>query len=48
MDPYIYELMGKNIMMISIIAPILDADGNFLGVTGVDVGLENMQEELLV
>ena len=48
MDPYIYELMGKNIMMISILAPILDADGNFLGVTGVDVGLENMQEELLV
>lgn len=48
MDPYIYELMGKNIMMISIIAPILDAEGNFLGVTGVDVGLENMQEELLV
>lgn len=48
MDPYVYELMGKNIMMISIIAPILDADGNFLGVTGVDVGLDNMQEKLLV
>lgn len=48
MDPYIYELMGKNIMMISIIAPILDADGNFLGVTGVDVGLDNMQEQLMV
>lgn len=48
MAPYDYELMGKNIMMISIIAPILDADGNFLGVTGVDVGLDDMQEELLV
>lgn len=48
MDPYIYELMGKNIMMISIIAPIYDAQGEFLGVTGVDVGLDNMQEQLLV
>lgn len=48
MDPYIYELMGKNIMMISIIAPILDAEGQFFGVSGVDVGLDNMQENMLV
>lgn len=48
MDPYIYELMGKNIMMISIIAPIFDAQGEFLGVTGVDVALDHMQEQLLV
>ncbi len=48
MDPYIYELMGKNIMMISIIAPVWDAEGEFLGVTGVDMGLDNMQEQLLV
>ena len=48
MEPYIYELMGKNIMMISIIAPVFDAEGNFLGVTGVDVGLDDMQEQLLV
>ena len=48
MEPYIYELMGKNIMMISIIAPVFDAEGNFLGVTGVDVGLDDMKEHLLV
>lgn len=48
MEPYIYELMGKNIMMISIIAPVFDAEGKFLGVTGVDVGLDDMQEQLLV
>lgn len=48
MDPYVYELMGKNIMMISVIAPIFDAQGEFLGVAGVDVGLDNMQEQLLV
>ena len=48
MDPYVYELMGKNIMMISIIAPVFDAEGEFFGVTGVDVALDNMQEQLLV
>ncbi len=48
MDPYVYELMGRNIMMISIIAPVFDAQGEFLGVTGVDVALDHMQEELLV
>lgn len=48
MDPYIYELMGKNIMMISIISPVWDAEGEFLGVSGVDVALDKMQEQLLV
>lgn len=48
MDPYVYELMGKNIMMISIIAPLWDAEGQFFGVSGVDVGLDNMQENMLV
>ncbi len=48
MDPYIYELMGENIMMISIIAPVWDAEDVFLGVSGVDVALDNMQEKLLV
>lgn len=48
MDPYVYNLMGKNIMMISIISPIWNAEGEFFGVAGVDVGLDNMQERLLV
>lgn len=48
MEPYVYELMGNNIMMISIISPVWDAEGNFLGVSGVDVGLQDMQKKLLV
>lgn len=42
-EPYIYNLMGKDIMMISILAPIWDADGVFLGVGGVDMALADMQ-----
>ncbi len=48
MDPYVYQLMGKDIMMISIISPVWDAEGDFLGVSGVDVALDDMQEHLLV
>lgn len=48
MDPYVYELMGEKIMMISIIAPVWDTEGNFFGVAGVDVGLHNLQDKLLV
>ena len=35
-------------MMISIIAPLWDAQGEFLGVCGVDVALDKMQEQLLI
>lgn len=45
MEPYIYELRGTEIMMISIIAPIYDANGVFLGVAGCDVALDDMQSQ---
>lgn len=45
MEPYIYQLQGKDIMMISIIAPIYDANGDFLGVAGCDVALADMQTQ---
>lgn len=43
MEPYVYELMGKEIMMISVIAPIRDTNGNFMGVAGMDVALDDIQ-----
>ncbi|MBO5144888.1 MAG: HAMP domain-containing protein [Lachnospiraceae bacterium] len=45
MEPYVYELQGKDIMMISIIAPVYDADGNFFGVAGCDLALADMQNQ---
>ena len=44
-EPYVYELKGENIMMISIIAPVYDANGDFLGVAGCDVALADMQTQ---
>ncbi len=45
MEPYVYQLKGKDIMMISIIAPMYDAEGQFLGVAGCDVALADMQTQ---
>ena len=45
MEPYVYQLRGKDIMMISIIAPMYDAEGDFLGVAGCDVALDDLQTQ---
>lgn len=46
MEPYIYSLRGEeDIMMISIIAPVYDAEGAFLGVAGCDVALSDMKTQ---
>lgn len=45
MEPYVYELQGESIMMISVIAPIYDVSGNFLGVAGCDVALDDLQSQ---
>lgn len=46
MEPYVYQLRGtEDIMMISIIAPIYDANGDFLGIAGCDVALNDMQSQ---
>jgi len=45
MEPYVYELRGEDIMMISIIAPVYDADGTFFGVAGCDLALKDMQSQ---
>ena len=47
-EPYVYELKGENIMMISIIAPVYDANGDFLGVAGCDVALADMQTQSML
>ncbi len=46
MEPYVYSLRGtEDIMMISIIAPVYNAEGEFFGVAGCDVALNDMQTQ---
>jgi methyl-accepting chemotaxis protein len=44
-EPYSYETTGGAIEMISVMLPILDKTGDFLGAVGFDVSLTQLQEE---
>jgi methyl-accepting chemotaxis protein len=44
LDPYRYNIGGKDIMISSIAAPILGPDGKVLGVVGVDFDIHAFQE----
>jgi methyl-accepting chemotaxis protein len=44
-DPYVYPVAGKDVMMVSTMAPIL-VDSAFAGVIGVDLPLEWIQKDL--
>ncbi len=43
LDPFEYEVGGKNILMTSIAVPIQDKNGTIVGVTGVDLALDKLQ-----
>lgn len=42
-EPYIDNSSGKDIIMISIVSPILDNLGTFMGIVGADVNLQSIQ-----
>jgi len=45
-NPYSYPVAGKEILMTSLVVPIKDANGKFLGIAGVDVELAALQKKL--
>ena len=45
LDPYEYSVGGKTILMTSLVTPILEGD-QFLGVTGVDIALSDLQTHI--
>jgi len=44
-EPYLYPVQGKELLMITASAPII-VDGKFLGVVGIDLLTESLNEEL--
>lgn len=44
-DPYQYELDGKKVLVTSIVVPI-KYEGKYVGVTGIDIKLETIQQKL--
>ncbi|AZV55876.1 methyl-accepting chemotaxis protein [Clostridium sp. AWRP] len=43
-EPYTYKINGKDTLITSLTMPILDDSGNFLGVVGADIKLQNLQQ----
>ncbi len=42
-DPYIYPVQGKDVLMTSLVVPIM-VDGQFYGIAGVDLALDFLQQ----
>ncbi len=45
-EPYMYNIDGQNTLMMSLVLPLLDGQGNYLGIVGADVSLEEIQKQL--
>jgi methyl-accepting chemotaxis protein len=45
-EPYTYEVAGKKVLMTSIVLPILDAKGEFVGIVGADIALDSLQHKI--
>lgn len=46
LDPFIYKVEGKDVLMTSLIMPILDKSGNFIGIVGADIDLTSLQNKV--
>jgi len=44
-DPYVYTVSGVPTLMTSLVAPLM-VNGRFVGISGVDIGLKDLQAEL--
>ena len=45
LEPYIYKVAGKEVLMTSVVAPIMEG-GKVVGVAGVDVALDQLQTKV--
>ncbi|SMB87826.1 Cache domain-containing protein [Desulfonispora thiosulfatigenes DSM 11270] len=42
-EPYMYKVNGKDILITSLTMPIIDNNGNFIGIVGADISLDAIQ-----
>ncbi|MEC0230196.1 methyl-accepting chemotaxis protein [Paenibacillus alba] len=45
-EPYLYPISGKDVLITSLIMPILDKQGNFVGIIGADIALSDLQRQI--
>lgn len=44
LDPYTYPIQGKEVQLTSLVVPIMDEDEQFIGIGGIDLTLERIQD----
>ncbi len=42
-DPYFYPIRGKDTLLTSLVVPIKNKEGSFIGIAGIDLALDNLQ-----
>jgi methyl-accepting chemotaxis protein len=42
-DPYVYKVQGKDVLMTSLVVPLFDTHGAFVGIAGIDLKLDTIQ-----
>lgn len=45
-EPYIYKVNGEDVLMTSLVIPILDDKDKFIGIVGADIALSSLQEKI--
>ncbi len=43
LDPYTYTIQGKDVLLTSLMVPLFNSEKKFIGVTGIDLTLDNLQ-----
>jgi methyl-accepting chemotaxis protein len=43
-DPYLYNVQGRDVLMVSLVVPVKDAAGKFTGIAGIDLTLDAIQQ----
>ncbi|WP_159884696.1 methyl-accepting chemotaxis protein [Paenibacillus puerhi] len=46
MEPYFYQTNGEDTLLTSLVVPILDKNGEFLGIVGADLTLDALQQRV--
>lgn len=46
MEPYYYKIDDKDVLLTSLVIPIIDENGNFLGIVGADIALDTLQAKV--
>ena len=44
LDPYLYTVQGREVLLTSLVVPILDGQGRFIGIAGIDLLLVELQK----